>query len=149
MDDQLKTLFEYTKWHIGLYTGLVTALIAVLQLYGEELTTVTRLFFLASLLCILAAGAAGGIVGSSIPFYRQFDVFMRSRLSPRNSWEKIDKAVDPKATDTAKYSGKWWTHFEHTAFWLGIGVAVLGIIVNEAIRRWPGKSAFEFGLGIL
>ena len=148
MDDQLKTLFDYTKWHIGLYTGLVTALIAVLQLYGEALTVVTKLSLFFSLLCILAAGGAGGIVGSSIPFYRQFDVFMRSKLSPRNSWEEINKTVDPKATDTVRYSGKWWTHFEHTAFWLGIGIAVLGIIVNEVIRRVPSKSAFEVGLSI-
>jgi hypothetical protein len=29
MDDQLKMLYDYTKFHIGMYTTLVTAIIAV------------------------------------------------------------------------------------------------------------------------
>lgn len=139
MDDQLKTLFEYTKWHIGLFAGLITVLIAVLHLYGAELSLYMRLVVLASLVFFVLAGGAGGIVVSGIPFYQEFEVFMKSKLLPIRKWDDI-KVNDTRRSDllntksTKCLTGKWWYHLEHLMFWIGIGVAVVGIAGNEIIQ---------------
>ena len=113
MDDQLKQMFDYTKFHIGMYTTLIAAIIGVFsnevleKNYSEMMPYVK-----VSIVCFCIAGMAGGLIASSIPFYRRFDDFKCARLGP---WSiKVVPAIA-------------CTHIEHTAFWAGCLAAVFGL----------------------
>ena len=110
--DQLKLLMDYTKFHIGMYITLCTGLIAVLKFLGDKAPGFNP-FLLWTLGLFVVAGAAGGLVGSSIPYFRSFDDLMTAWLGP---W------------DFKWITGRWCTHLEHSAFWLGILVAVIGVL---------------------
>jgi hypothetical protein len=113
MDDQLKQLFDYTKFHIGLYTTLLAAIIGVFandtlkRSYSNYVP-----FMIGTVICFLVAGAAGGLVASSIPFYTRFSDFSQAWLGPWG-WKWVQSIT--------------CTHIEHTAFWLGIVIAVVGL----------------------
>jgi hypothetical protein len=113
MDEQLKQLFDYTKFHIGMYTTLIAAIIGVfandsLKAAYSGMTPYIKV----SIVFFLVAGAAGGLVASSVPFFNTFEAFSKSRLGP---WSlKLVPAI-------------WCTHIEHTAFWLGCLVAAYGL----------------------
>ena len=114
MDDQLKQLFDYTKFHIGMYTSLIAAIIGVFAndtLKDQYCGMV--LYIKCSVALFVLAGMAGGLIASSIPFFTSFDAFRAARLGP---WHlKLVPAV-------------WCTHIEHTAFWLGCLCAVAGLM---------------------
>jgi hypothetical protein len=115
MDDQLKALMDYTKFHIGLYTTLCTLLIAVMGLDGLRGQAPRMLFyFLGSLICFAIAGMFGGLVGSSLPRFRTWTEFREAKLGPWFAPEIIPAPAVASA--------------EHTAFWLGTVIALWGII---------------------
>lgn len=113
MDDQLKALFDYTKFHIGMYTTLIAGIIGIFandQLkiaYGGMIP-----YIKVSIALFLLAGAAGGLIASSVPAHKNWDDFAKSRLGP--------------------WSLRWipaplCCHIEHTAFWLGCVIASFGL----------------------
>lgn len=113
MDDQLKQLFDYTKFHIGMYTTLIAAIIGVFandMLKAKYTRLVPYIKF--TIVMFLIAGAAGGLVASSIPFFTKFEEFRTAKLGP---WglELIPSII--------------CTHIEHTAFWLGCLGATFGL----------------------
>lgn len=113
MDDRLKQLFDYTKFHIGMYTTLSAVIIGVFA--HEELSAKYHNFLpyiQISVGMFFIAGAAGGLVASSIPFYDSFKEFSESKLGPWNF--KIIPAII-------------CIHIEHTAFWLGCCVGIIGL----------------------
>jgi hypothetical protein len=113
MDDQLKTLFEYTKFHIGMYTTLIAAIIGVFA--NDDLKSAyTGLvpFVKWAIVAFVVAGMAGGLVASSIPFYGTFKSFSQAKLGP---WSL--KAVPAILC----------THIEHTAFWAGCVLMAFGL----------------------
>jgi hypothetical protein len=113
MDDQLKQLFDYTKFHIGMYTTLLAGIIGVFA--NESLKSAYSgmvPYIMVTIVLFLIAGAAGGLVASSIPFFKTFDEFSRARIG---SWKaKVIPAI-------------MCTHIEHTAFWLGCLIAACGL----------------------
>jgi hypothetical protein len=115
--EQLKLLMDYTKFHIGMYATLCTALVAVLssnQFKTNEGYEFYRPYLLGTLICFTAAGMFGGLVGSSIPFYTNWDTFISA---------KVGFSVIPTL---------WCTKLEHGAFWLGIVVALAGIFLTPS-----------------
>lgn len=113
MDDRLKQLFDYTKFHIGMYTTLIAAIVGV---FANDTLKVSYTglvpFIKVVIVMFLVAGAAGGLVASSIPFFKTFDAFSQAWLGP---WSfEIIPAI-------------WCTHVEHTAFWIGCVVMVYGL----------------------
>lgn len=116
MDEQLKHLFEYTKFHIGMYTTLVAAIVGVFA--NDNWKTAYEQYFpfmLTSVVSFLFAGAFGGLIASSIPYYRTFEEFMTCKLGPGSG-----KLIGIRA--------KTCTHVEHGCFWLGSLAAVFGLI---------------------
>lgn len=112
MDDQLKQLMDYTRFHIGMYTTLASLLIGVLTVDKVKLVKqefANWLFF--SLVLLAAAGMAGGMVGSSIPRFTRYESFVTAKLGP---W------------DSEWLLGATWIHLEHTFFWASILIALLG-----------------------
>lgn len=109
--DQLNQLMDYTKFHIGVYTTLNSVLVGSIGL-----NTVPdgpfRYYLFATLACFIIASAFGGLVGSSIPYYKTWDEFASQKLGP---WHfKLIPSL-------------WCTHLEHTFFWIGIASAVIGL----------------------
>ena len=115
MDDQLKQLYDYTKFHIGMYTTLVASIIGVfgnVGLKGQYIAMVP--YIKGSVLLFVLAGMAGGLIASSIPSFSKFDDFRNARLGPWHA--KWIPAI-------------WCTHIEHTAFWFGCSSAVVGLLI--------------------
>jgi hypothetical protein len=113
MDERLKQLFDYTKFHIGMYTTLIAGIIGIFANDKLKLVYFGMVPYIKwTIGFFFVAGIAGGLVASSIPFSETFKDFSESRLGP---WKlKVVPAII-------------CTHIEHTAFWLGIIVAVVGL----------------------
>lgn len=112
MDDQPKALMDYTKFHIGLYTTLCTLLVAIIGLNTHAVVLFP--FLLATLICFAIAGAFGGLVGSSLPNYMTWSAFETANLG---LWF-LPKLIP----------ARWAASAEHSAFWVGAVIALLGVI---------------------
>jgi hypothetical protein len=60
----LELLFDYTKFHIGLYLTLTAAFVTVAN--SNLLTLRAEWIFWVAVACFVAAGLAGGVIASSI-----------------------------------------------------------------------------------
>lgn len=108
--EQLKLLFDYTKFHIGLYVTLASALIALVNTeFGKALKLRPALIW-AAVLFIALAGLAGGVIASSLPWFESIHSFKDTLIGPFR---------------LRMMSGEFWTYLEHTSFWLGIGSILL------------------------
>lgn len=114
--EQLKLLFDYTKFHIGLYTTVAT-------IFGGLYSASDKLPFkfnsgllIGSVICILLAGIAGGTIASSIPGHSGYTQFWGAVIGPFRL--KLFKA-------------ETWTYIEHSAFWLAALLAVLSIVSHS------------------
>ena len=108
---------DYMKFHIGLYATLCTLLIAILGLDPwKEYSTLMSHYLLVTLVCFIIAGASGGLIGSSLPNYTAWTDFQSARLGP---WFLPEKLRMPAA---------WVASAEHSAFWVGIVIALYGVI---------------------
>jgi hypothetical protein len=113
--ERLKTLFDYTKFHIGLYTTVGAAYIALMTSdYGKKFLTPNKPLVILAVIALLIAGMAGGIIASSCCHETDFDKFMKTHLTP---FAKEERLWAPTA--------RHWTNIEHGAFWVAIIVAVL------------------------
>ncbi len=128
--EQLKLLFDYTKFHIGLYTTLVTLLIAFIKLGPGEPDLLQQISIALTVLLFVLAGACGGVVASNIPHYRRFSDFMAAPIGPRwlraERWTKKSRS----AMAASPLAGANWVSCEHAFFWLGIASAVIGAGLN-------------------
>lgn len=122
MDDQLKHLYDYTKFHIGMYTTLMAVIVGVFandsfhEQYIEFLP-----FVKITLLFYFMAGACGGLIASSIPYHKSFHIFMRMTLKPWNC-------------KLLRINAKRCTHWEHSLFWLGTSNSVAGVYFVLALQ---------------
>lgn len=118
VDDQLKQLFDYTKFHIGMYVTLIAAMIGLFSKgtlgpdYAHMLTCIQF-----SVVAFVIAGMAGGLVASSIPYFTSFQHFQDAKLGP-GRWH-IVPAI-------------WCTYIEHFAFWTGCLISVGGFLVPNS-----------------
>ncbi|QGZ55090.1 hypothetical protein [Paraburkholderia acidiphila] len=131
MDDRLKQLFDYTKFHIGMYTTLIGAIIGV---FGNRDWAASYRDLLpcaiGSVLAFTVAGVFGGLVASSIPYYRTFEAFSNARLGP---WRA-------RRCERWRINGLTCTHLEHTAFWAGCLIAIVGILCVMVPVAWSRSS---------
>jgi hypothetical protein len=110
--EQLKLLFDYTKFHIGIYATLITALVAAREYWPGP----TPGFLKGTLAAFLVAGAAGGVVASNIPAFQSYSTFTTALIGVL--WFQM--------------KGDSWVHVEHAAFWLGILWAVGNVLIGPA-----------------
>jgi hypothetical protein len=108
--EQVKLLFDYTKFHIGLYSTLATVVISILvsqrtakwPIWPESLTL--------AVLCLVSAGLAGGVIASSLPhLFGCYDV-KNVLIGPImcEHWPLV-----------------FWTYVEHCAFWAAVFFVIL------------------------
>jgi len=108
--EKVKLLFDYTKFHIGIYTGLATTVIAAYNLHVFEVWECPMWI---SVGLIALAGLAGGVVASTLPECNSLKQFFDR---PTGFW-----GFRPFSTP---FSGRTWTRIEHTSFWLGLAFGV-------------------------
>jgi len=63
--EQLKLLYDYTKFHIGLYGTLIAGLIGILK-FGGDFSTTTLIAFKVVVFLLLVAAMSGGVVASGV-----------------------------------------------------------------------------------
>jgi hypothetical protein len=115
--DQLKLLSDYTLFHIGLYTTLITALTSLVH-FGRLRNTPCLLKCVAfTVICFLVAGASGGVIASNIPNYSRFADYDQARLD----------VFGIPCLSSLRY--RTWAHIEHISFWVGLLFSVVGILV--------------------
>ncbi len=110
--EQLKLLFDYTKFHIGLYTTVATIFGGLVSASDKVPFKFNPKLLFASVICICIAGVAGGTIASSIPGYSGYTTFWASPIGP------------------FKFKGikaEYWTYIEHAAFWVAVVLALLSI----------------------
>ena len=103
--DKLKSLFDYTKYHLGVYTTIASILVAMLgsRELASRLVFPSRALTWISLGLLILAGMSGGIVASTLPYLTTFDDFRQTEAAP---W------FWPWRSLTVEY----WTRVEHGAF---------------------------------
>lgn len=112
----LEFLFEYTKFHIGLYLTLTAAFIRAAEgkAFHFELR---RTWFWIAVIAFMTAGLAGGVIASSLTQTSALDskAFLRERIGPWE-WKPLH------------FEARKWTWLEHTSFWCGLVCAVLSFL---------------------
>jgi hypothetical protein len=139
--ERLKLLFDYTKFHIGLYTSVATifgALIAA-SVASDKGTqggsTGTAPFFIhfahgwliASVIFICIAGIAGGTIASSIPGYRGYTEFWNAEIGPFRGKPIRLFGISLKPL---RFKAENWTYIEHGAFWVAVVLALISIVLS-------------------
>jgi hypothetical protein len=117
--EKVKLLFDYTKYHIGIYITLGTILVGVLGLHDKTPLHFCGLFIWMSIGFIAIAGLAGGIIASTLPESDSLPRFFALRTGP---W------------GLKLLSGRAWTMVEHTTFWVGLVVGLTAFLIPELGR---------------
>ncbi|HRF13927.1 MAG: hypothetical protein ABTS16_23275 [Candidatus Accumulibacter phosphatis] len=121
----LEMLYDYTKFHIGVYLTLTASYITVASVKVvdhrgqpfEFLKTEHHLVGLA-VLCFLLAGFAGGVIVSSI-----------TQFAGGSSKDFLETQIGPWNAKAIHFSGTTWAYIEHTSFWAGLLLAIASILV--------------------
>jgi hypothetical protein len=128
-DKRLERLYDYTKFHIGIYLSFAGGLAALI---GSLANDKAAAFFVAlvgspllvgiALLLMMAAGACAGIVASSIAESRTFTEFSDAPQGP--SWLRRGP------------TGRTWVALEHGFFWGSLIFILASILVSGQTARW-------------
>jgi hypothetical protein len=112
----LELLFDYTKFHIGLYLTLTAAyvVVATAKLGETPILTLIPEYFWPAVVAFMVAGLSGGVIASSI-----------TQTTARSSAEFLLLSIGPWEVKAFHFRARIWTWIEHTAFWLGLVMAVL------------------------
>jgi hypothetical protein len=111
--EKLKLLFDYTKFHIGLYTAVATIMAALIA-SKESRFTFNWKCLAVSIFLLAIAGFAGGVIASSIPGYGSYEVFWEAKIGPLR-WRA--------------FKAEYWTYIEHASFWVSIFLALLSLVM--------------------
>src|ERR1700730_14156901 len=116
--EKVKLLFDYTKYHIGIYTTLGTILVAALGLHDNIILKFCGPLLWVSIGFIAVAGLAGGIIASTLPESNRLDDFF---TQPTGFW------------GVHFLTGRTWTRIEHTAFWIGLIAGLISFAFPELL----------------
>jgi hypothetical protein len=115
----MKLLFEYTKFHIGVYLTLTTAFITLATSnVGGILPKLNPCAAGVAIVFIMFAGLAGGVIISSITQCECSSV--KDLLNDDLGFWGIEL-----------FTGRAWTIIEHTCFWIGLIAAVFAFKYSE------------------
>ncbi len=107
--ERLKLLYDYTKFHIGLYATLITALIALMSFGSKVVPQELHYPLKFATIMFVLAGGCGGIIASSSVKFDSIDALRDTCIGP------LGIPLLP---------GKVWATLEHVFFWVGITYAV-------------------------
>lgn len=142
--EQIKLLFDYTKFHIGLYTTLAGVLIAAMGSNFARDWHVCRALIGGAVFFIALAGLFGGIVASSLPYLVPRKSLALGRVDSNTDNTIYDLEIGPLTADKPesklsflKAKLRTYTHLEHAAFWIAI---VLVLLPFAPALREPANS---------
>jgi hypothetical protein len=121
-DSRLERLYDYTKFHIGVYIAAAGAMITIegsrdKSSFAAELAK-HPLLLLCAIFAMALAGFAGGIIVSTCATVSSFDEVWTKDIGPgRSQW----------------MTGARWAGLEHRAFWLSAGL----FMVAALLPAWP------------
>lgn len=134
----LELLYDYTKFHIGIYITLSSAYLTLIALKTKPELGRAQLFidlnpYAAGLAmaCFMLAGFAGGVIVSSITQYAGpggTAAFLKTDLGPWN---------------TTWGPGQKWTYVEHTSFWVGMFAAVASVVIPLWFPPEPARQTID------
>ena len=118
--ERLGLIYDYAKFHIGLYATVSTALVAIISFADTQYKRAYYGLFLAVFACFLVAGIGGGLVASHIAYAKR-DATQSDKL--------LNGFTEPTLSSPLRWSRyKWFAIIEHYAFWLGVLIAAVGVI---------------------
>ncbi|MCV2371395.1 hypothetical protein LNV07_25190 [Paucibacter oligotrophus] len=128
-DKRLERLYDYTKFHIGIYLSAAAGLTGLLgsianQKAGQflfDLVGAPPLLGLALVLMVLA-GACGGVVATSVTESRKFDDFWKKPQGP--SWWRQGPV------------GAKWVAAEHSFFWMSLVSIITAVLWRKQTLEW-------------
>jgi hypothetical protein len=124
--ERVKLLYDYTKFHIGVYLTLASALTAVFASPASSAWLVNRSLVATGLGFIVVAGIAGGVVASSLPYFAASTDIYEEKTGPLSSaWLSI----------------RWWTYIEHMAFWVALGIVLMAFLLADKSKRLPSPTS--------
>src|SRR4051812_40060189 len=112
MSEQLKMLFDYTKFHIGVYLPAATLLATVAKSEFSGVSFDHHLLAVAAAMVGLA-GVCGGVIASSLFESTTLEEFYKMELRPFG---------------VRTFSGKAWARCEHVSFWIGAAFVVGSLV---------------------
>jgi len=132
----LDLLFDYTKFHIGLYLSLSSAFITVASVKRGEtfVLNVNRNCVWLAIAGFMVAGFAGGVIASSIT---QCFGYVQSTLPGRCSSTEAFLGQRLGPMEVKWFFGRTWTQIEHGAFWFGLLMAAASFLT----ARSPAPAA--------
>jgi hypothetical protein len=123
-NDRLDRLYDYTKWHLGVYVSCIGFLSAVAAGAAQSgpsgmrwlaaLAGSPRLL-LVSIVLVAFAAASGGIVATTCIQCDNINDFAGSSFI---------------------FPSKWWTYIEHGCFWFACAAFGWSIYSSDAIVEW-------------
>lgn len=128
----LELLFDYTKFHIGLYLTLAGSYITIATVkVGEALVLPLKPFWMwLAMVGFMLAGLAGGIIASSIT---QCVGALRAPCESTDLF--LDQYTGPWGWETLHFfTVRTWTYIEHTSFWLGLFSALISFVGARKAR---------------
>ena len=132
MDDKrLERLYDYTKFHIGIYLSAAGGLAALMSTAAAGASQRGYISSLVgapwalgiSFLLLFLAGVSGAIVATSAIKSTSYDEFVTSYQGAYG--------VEP-------FRGQHWVTFEHACFWLSLAFLAGGIFSSDRIACWLG-----------
>lgn len=121
-DKRLERLFDYTKWHIGIYLGVGSGLVGLLGSKDDSVFVRGLIreptLMLVAVITMAVAGLAGGVVASAATRTNSFEAL----------WDHRQPIYGIKT-----FSGRIWASIEHTMFWVSIVLFASSILWDRAI----------------
>jgi hypothetical protein len=120
--EHIKQIYDYTKFHIGLYFTFLAGLIAFVNFgRGEHFGEQHRGALLAIIFILLVGGVAGALVASRIvygPWQKDSFAIERSKFWRKRPLKKRDSRFYWSWADVSLI-------IEHYAFWLALSIAIV------------------------
>lgn len=128
-DKRLDRLYDYTKFHIGIYLSAASGLAALIsaasatesRLGGFLSSIYFRPMLGLSFLAMVIAGIAGAVVATSAIQYADYCAFLRG---PQGAF-----GCEP-------FSGKTWIRIEHGAFWFSLVALAIAVFSADGVLAW-------------
>jgi len=131
-DKRLARLYDYTKFHIGIYLSFAGGIAALLGTenagwFLSQLVQPNKLTLYLALGLMILAGMCGGVVASS-------------SIECATFTEHWEKPQGPRSLPFLSLKGMYWAALEHAFFWLSLLVLTYTVAVGFASVNLAPKS---------
>jgi hypothetical protein len=111
--DQLKLLFDYSKFQIGLYSTFAIVLTGAMA-FQPVVFRFHRGFMTLAVAFICLAGLAAGVIASRCAHFGSWNELWATKIGPFR-WKCLE--------------GEYWTYLQHVCFGLALAAAVLSLLL--------------------